>query len=299
MFSLHIDTARTWRGGQSQVRYTVLGCARIGHRAALVAASRGRAAAADVARASTSFRWRRASEIDLAAAWRLSRVLKQLRPDVVHAHDPSAVAMAATALSIAAPRPSRRSSRRGASSSPIGAQLVLALEVLAGRLLHRQQRRRPRSAGRRRHPASEDRRSCTRASTSSASSRMPAATCTPRSSCRRTRRSSATSARSFAHKGQHHLIDAAALVVREVPDVALRDRRRRRAARRAREADQAPAPRAPRVPRRLPRRRARAHRRASTSSRSARARGHVHGAESTRWRHRSRRWRPPPAAFRR
>jgi glycosyltransferase involved in cell wall biosynthesis len=45
------------------------------------------------------------SEIDLAAAWRLSRVLKQLRPDVVHAHDPHAVAMAATALSIAAPAP--------------------------------------------------------------------------------------------------------------------------------------------------------------------------------------------------
>jgi glycosyltransferase involved in cell wall biosynthesis len=45
------------------------------------------------------------NEIDLAAAWRLSRVLKRLRPDVVHAHDPHAVAMAATALSIAAPRP--------------------------------------------------------------------------------------------------------------------------------------------------------------------------------------------------
>src|SRR5687767_14188177 len=44
-------------------------------------------------------------EIDLAAAWRLSRVLKQLRPDVVHAHDPNAVAMAATALSIVTPRP--------------------------------------------------------------------------------------------------------------------------------------------------------------------------------------------------
>jgi glycosyltransferase involved in cell wall biosynthesis len=44
-------------------------------------------------------------EIDLAAAWRLSRVLKQLQPDVIHAHDPHAVAMAATALSIAAPAP--------------------------------------------------------------------------------------------------------------------------------------------------------------------------------------------------
>ena len=45
------------------------------------------------------------NEIDLAAAWRLSRVVKQLRPDVIHAHDPHAVSMAATALSIAAPQP--------------------------------------------------------------------------------------------------------------------------------------------------------------------------------------------------
>jgi hypothetical protein len=37
MFSLHIDTARSWRGGQSQVRYTVLGLREIGQRAALVA----------------------------------------------------------------------------------------------------------------------------------------------------------------------------------------------------------------------------------------------------------------------
>jgi glycosyltransferase involved in cell wall biosynthesis len=44
-------------------------------------------------------------EVDLAAAWRLSRVIRSLRPDVVHAHDPHAVAMAAAALAITAPRP--------------------------------------------------------------------------------------------------------------------------------------------------------------------------------------------------
>jgi glycosyltransferase involved in cell wall biosynthesis len=45
------------------------------------------------------------NEIDLAAAWRFSRVLKQLEPDIIHAHDPHGVAMAATALSIASPSP--------------------------------------------------------------------------------------------------------------------------------------------------------------------------------------------------
>jgi glycosyltransferase involved in cell wall biosynthesis len=104
MFSLHIDTAQTWRGGQSQVRYTVLGLRTIGQRAALVADPSGAlfqrmSEGLDLVPLATR------SEIDLTAAWRLSRVLKQLRPDVVHAHDPRAVAMAATALSIAAPEP--------------------------------------------------------------------------------------------------------------------------------------------------------------------------------------------------
>jgi glycosyltransferase involved in cell wall biosynthesis len=38
--------------------------------------------------------------MDLGAAWRLSRILKQLKPDIVHAHDPHGVAMAALALSM-------------------------------------------------------------------------------------------------------------------------------------------------------------------------------------------------------
>ena len=42
--------------------------------------------------------------------------------------------------------------------------------------------------------------------------------CTRRSGCRPTPPSSATSARSWPHKGQRHLIDAAAIVLRDVPD---------------------------------------------------------------------------------
>ena len=73
MFSLHIDSARTWRGGQSYVRQMVLGLRARGHRALLVAHPEGEL-------------FRRMSEghdllplaprgdIDLTAAWKLSRV---------------------------------------------------------------------------------------------------------------------------------------------------------------------------------------------------------------------------------
>jgi glycosyltransferase involved in cell wall biosynthesis len=104
MFSLHIDTARSWRGGQSQVMYTVLGLREIGHRAALVGHPEGellRRMSEGLDLVPLAPR----NEIDLAAAWRLSRVLKQLKPDVIHAHDPHGVAMAAMALSIATPSP--------------------------------------------------------------------------------------------------------------------------------------------------------------------------------------------------
>jgi glycosyltransferase involved in cell wall biosynthesis len=99
MFSLHIDTARTWRGGQNQVLVTVMGLRALGHRATLVAHSGGelrQRAAEGLDLIPLAPR----TEMDLSAAWRLSRVIKQLKPDIVHAHDPHGVAMAALALSM-------------------------------------------------------------------------------------------------------------------------------------------------------------------------------------------------------
>jgi glycosyltransferase involved in cell wall biosynthesis len=104
MFSLHIDTARTWRGGQGQVMHTVMGLRALNHRTALVAHPDGELFRR-MSEGTDLIPLAPRNEIDLAAAWRLSRVLKQLRPAIVHAHDPHAVAMAATALSIVAPSP--------------------------------------------------------------------------------------------------------------------------------------------------------------------------------------------------
>ena len=54
------------------------------------------------------------NEIDLAAAWRLSKIIRQWKPAIVHAHDPHAVSMAALALSFGSPspRPKTIASRR-------------------------------------------------------------------------------------------------------------------------------------------------------------------------------------------
>ncbi|HTL02125.1 MAG TPA: glycosyltransferase family 4 protein [Vicinamibacterales bacterium] len=97
MFSLHIDTQRTWRGGQRQVLLTVLGLRELGHRSVLVAHPDGELAQ----RASEGhdlIKLAPRTEVDLHAGWRLSRIIKDLKPDVVHAHDPHAVAAASLAL---------------------------------------------------------------------------------------------------------------------------------------------------------------------------------------------------------
>src|SRR2546426_2061303 len=110
MFSLHVDTARTWRGGQNQVLLTVNGLRAIGHRAALVTHPDGelrRRAAEGLELIPLAPR----TEMDLTAAWRFARVVKRLAPDVIHAHDPHGIAMASLALSLGSS--STKSGRKG------------------------------------------------------------------------------------------------------------------------------------------------------------------------------------------
>jgi L-malate glycosyltransferase len=99
MFSLHIDTARTWRGGQNQVLLTVLGLRAAGHRAMLVAHPSGELRQ----RAEEGLELIPLApdhELDLKAGWKLSRLLARVKPDIVHAHDPHGVAMASVGLSM-------------------------------------------------------------------------------------------------------------------------------------------------------------------------------------------------------
>ena len=100
MFSVHVDTARTWRGGQNQVLLTVLGLRGRGHRTALVAHAGGELRRR-LAEGPDLYLLTPRGDLDLRAAWRLARLLRELNPAVVHAHDAHAVAMAAAALSLA------------------------------------------------------------------------------------------------------------------------------------------------------------------------------------------------------
>jgi glycosyltransferase involved in cell wall biosynthesis len=104
--SLHVDTARTWRGGQNQVLQLVTGLEGLGQPAVLVAHDAGmlkRRAREGLRFVGFSPR----SEFDVKAAWQLARVIEDVEPDVVHAHDPMAIALAAMAMQMASSRGAR------------------------------------------------------------------------------------------------------------------------------------------------------------------------------------------------
>lgn len=95
--SLHVDTARSWRGGQNQALMTVTGLEEAGHPAVLVAHEAGELKR----RAQEGLRFvglSPKSEFDVHAGWQLARIIGDVKPDIVHAHDPMGVSLAAMAL---------------------------------------------------------------------------------------------------------------------------------------------------------------------------------------------------------
>jgi glycosyltransferase involved in cell wall biosynthesis len=95
---LHVDSSRTWRGGQRQVLLLVTGLRRAGHAVVLATPSNGdlseRASIEDVPTRELNA----ASDLDILAATRLRRLIRETGPDVVHAHDARSHALALLAL---------------------------------------------------------------------------------------------------------------------------------------------------------------------------------------------------------
>jgi glycosyltransferase involved in cell wall biosynthesis len=105
--TIHIDTARTWRGGQNQALLTVTGLRALGHPTMLVAHPDGelrRRAPQTPELVPLAPRF----EIDFHAAWKLARLIRAFDPVVLHAHDPHGVALAALALGFRMPWPPPR-----------------------------------------------------------------------------------------------------------------------------------------------------------------------------------------------
>jgi len=110
LFVCHVDTARTWRGGQAQILGLVRGLATRGHRNLVVAPP---GPLADRLRAE-SLAWHSLvarNDLDLWSAWKLGRLLRRERPDIVHLHSGRAHAVGTWAAR-AAGRPPVVVSRR-------------------------------------------------------------------------------------------------------------------------------------------------------------------------------------------
>jgi len=95
---VHIDSGSTWRGGQRQVLLLALGLRERGHQQYLIGAPQSplveKARAAGLAVAAVPMR----ADWDLRAVNQIRSRLKTWRPDIIHAHDARAHAMAMLAL---------------------------------------------------------------------------------------------------------------------------------------------------------------------------------------------------------
>ena len=110
--TLHINTARGWRGGEQQSLYLVQGLRERGHVAEAVAQPDEEFVQRVKAIGATVHEIRMRGEWDLLAAWRLRRLLREGRYDVTHAHTGHAHMLLALAAWRLRPRPLVIVSRR-------------------------------------------------------------------------------------------------------------------------------------------------------------------------------------------
>jgi glycosyltransferase involved in cell wall biosynthesis len=94
---LHVDTERGWRGGERQTLWLAAELARRGH-VSVIAARPGEPLAARAAGVGLDVVYcAPGSEVDVRAAWRLRRAVRERDIQLVHAHTAHAVAVAAMA----------------------------------------------------------------------------------------------------------------------------------------------------------------------------------------------------------
>ncbi len=85
--SIHLSTARTWRGGENQIFLLARGLCSRGDRAIVVAPPGSPLLERCVASPIETHPIKVRGELDLFGAWKLARYLKKIRPDILHLHD--------------------------------------------------------------------------------------------------------------------------------------------------------------------------------------------------------------------
>ncbi|HTK30513.1 MAG TPA: glycosyltransferase [Candidatus Saccharimonadaceae bacterium] len=96
----HLDTGRTWRGGQAQVLLLMRGLRARGHASTLLAPD-GPLAERARAESFAHVRWEGRGDLDVAAVWSGARALKRVAPDVAHCHSAHAHALGVPAARLA------------------------------------------------------------------------------------------------------------------------------------------------------------------------------------------------------
>lgn len=83
---LHIDTERTWRGGEQQLLYLVKGLKERGHNSLIVCQPGSPLEDAVKKAGIETVPVKMRGEFDIVAAWKIGRLLKQLNYDIMHTH---------------------------------------------------------------------------------------------------------------------------------------------------------------------------------------------------------------------
>jgi glycosyltransferase involved in cell wall biosynthesis len=105
---LHVDSAAGWRGGQNQVLLTAKGMAARGHRVALACRSGGVLEARARAEGLDVHGLPLAGDLSPRAAFQLSGLMRRYRPEVLHLHDPHALAAGILAARVGRAAPEAR-----------------------------------------------------------------------------------------------------------------------------------------------------------------------------------------------
>ena len=108
---LHVNTEKGWRGGEAQTLLLARGLAEKGHAALLAAPADSRLLALGRAGGLETAPLQARGELDPAGAWRLARVSKRFRPDLLHYHTSHAVTLGTLASYLAGRRPAVASRR--------------------------------------------------------------------------------------------------------------------------------------------------------------------------------------------